>query len=337
MTNDAVVIGAGVSGLTTAICLVEAGWAVQVWAAEPPRATTSAVAGALWGPSFLEPMAKTMAWTNRSLVDFTELAEDPATGVRMAPALSVSAMPAAGDTPPQARSIPDLRPCPPEDLPDGFASGFRATMPLIDMSRYLDHLVARLAKAGVEIELRTVRSLADAAPAAPVVVNCTGLGARDLVGDTEVRPVFGQHVMLANPGLDELFMELTAAAEWTSYFPHRDRVVCGGITVPDRWDRTPDPDVTDRILPCPRGRATPARRRGARRRHRAAAGPLGGAGGGPTARQRVVCAQLRARRHRRQPVVGLRTGSGGASRPGGGAPVIDRRARRFAREAGAGC
>lgn len=248
MTNDAVVIGAGVSGLTTAICLVEAGWAVQVWAAEPPRATTSAVAGALWGPSFLEPMAKTMAWTNRSLVDFTELAEDPATGVRMAPSLSVSTVPASGDTPPQARSIPDLRPCPPEDLPDGFASGFRATMPLIDMSRYLDHLVARLAKAGVEIELRTVRSLADAAPAAPVVVNCTGLGARDLVGDTEVRPVFGQHVMLANPGLDELFMELTAADEWTSYFPHRDRVVCGGITVPDRWDRTPDPDVTDRIL-----------------------------------------------------------------------------------------
>jgi D-amino-acid oxidase len=248
MSNDAVVIGAGVSGLTTAICLAEAGWAVRVLTAEPPHATTSAVAGALWGPSFQEPMAKTMAWTNRSLIDFTELADDPASGVRLAPSLSVSAVPSAGDPPPQARSIPNLRPCPPEDLPDGFASGFRATMPLVDMSRYLDYLVARLAKAGVEIEIRAVRSLADAAEVAPVVVNCTGLGARELVGDTEVRPVFGQHILLANPGLDELLMELTGADEWTCYFPHRDRVVCGGITVPDRWDRTPDPDVTDRIL-----------------------------------------------------------------------------------------
>jgi D-amino-acid oxidase len=43
-------------------------------------------------------------------------------------------------------------------------------------------------------------------------------------------------------------MELTVESEWVSYFPHRDRVVCGGIRLPDRWDRTPDPEVTDRIV-----------------------------------------------------------------------------------------
>jgi D-amino-acid oxidase len=54
--------------------------------------------------------------------------------------------------------------------------------------------------------------------------------------------------MMTNPGLDELLMELTCESEWVSYFPHRDRVVCGGIRLPDRWDRTPDPAVTDRIV-----------------------------------------------------------------------------------------
>lgn len=240
-------VGAGVSGLTTAACLAEAGWAVQVWSAEPPHRTTSAVAGAMWGPSFQEPMAKTMSWTNRSLEDFVALARDPATGVRMAPALTVGG-PASGEIPPQARSIPDLRPATPDEVPAGFAGGSRATMPLVDMPRYLDHLVARLTAAGVEIAERTVRSLDEAADAAPVVVNCTGLGSRDLLGDAELEPVFGQSVVLTNPGLDLLFMELTMDAEWTSFFPHPTRVVCGGIRIPGRTDRTPDADLTERIL-----------------------------------------------------------------------------------------
>ena len=240
-------VGAGVSGLTTAACLAEAGWAVQVWSAEPPHRTTSVVAGAMWGPSFQEPMAKTMSWTNRSLEDFVALARDPGTGVRMASALTVGG-PASSEIPPQARSIPDLRPATPDELPPGFAGGARATMPLVDMPRYLDYLVARLAKSGVELQDRTVRSLGEAADTAPVVVNCTGLGSRDLLGDAELEPVFGQSVVLTNPGLDLLFMELTMDDEWTSFFPHPTRVVCGGIRIPGRTDRSPDPGLTERIL-----------------------------------------------------------------------------------------
>ncbi len=244
----AVVIGAGVSGLTTAICLAEAGAAVQVWAAEPPLQTTSVVAGALWSPASAEPVADTVAWMKESLRDFRQLAQVPGTGVRMAPALAVGDLPGFDDLPPQAALIPDLRPCAEAHLPSGFARGIRATMPLIDMPHYLDYLVGRLAAAGGLVEIRRVESLTDAGKEAPVVVNCAGLGARRLVGDETVRPVFGQHVVLSNPGLDELFLELTSATEWTHYFPHPARVVCGGIRVPDRWDRTPEPDLSDRIV-----------------------------------------------------------------------------------------
>jgi D-amino-acid oxidase len=66
-----VVVGGGVSGLTTAICLAEAGCRVHLWTAEPPHRTTSVVAGGLWGPSFQEPIANTMAWTEISLREFT--------------------------------------------------------------------------------------------------------------------------------------------------------------------------------------------------------------------------------------------------------------------------
>ncbi len=244
-----VVVGAGVSGLTSAICLAEAGWPVRVWAAAMPRETTSVVAGAVWAPPRpAERAAATLDWTAHSLRVFRELADDPGAGVLLAAALAVGEFIGAEAASPAAELIPDLRPADPADVPDGFGAGFHATMPMIDMPRYLDYLTRRLAAAGCEIELRRVRALAEAADAAPVVVNCAGLGAGALAGDDSVRPLFGQHVVLANPGVRQLFIELNHGSEWTCFFPHPQRVVCGGISIPDRWDTTPDPEVTARLL-----------------------------------------------------------------------------------------
>ena len=251
MTNaqPIVVVGAGVSGLTSAICLAEAGWPVRVWAAAMPHQTTSVVAGAVWAPPRPpERASKTLAWTQHSLGVFRELADIPGTGVRMSPAIAVGELTGAEAMSSAATLIPDLRPADPADLPEGFGTGFRATLPMIDMPQYLDYLTDRLTAAGGEIETRAVRSLAEVADAAPIVVNCAGLGAGALTGDDTMRPLFGQHVVLTNPGLRQLFLEINTASEWTCYFPHPQRVVCGGISVPGRWDTTPDPAVGEQIL-----------------------------------------------------------------------------------------
>ena len=245
-----VVVGAGVSGLTSAICLVEAGRPVRVWAAAMPQQTTSKVAGAVWAPPRPADRApETLGWIEHSLQMFRELADDPASGVRMAPAVAVSELTAAeAMSAASAALIPDLRSAAPDELPDGFDTGFRATLPMIDMPQYLDYLARRLAAAGCEIEEHPVQSLAEAADSAPTVVNCAGLAAGRLTGDATVRPLFGQHVILTNPGLQQMFIEINSGPEWTCYFPHPQRVVCGGISISDRWDLTPDPEVTERIL-----------------------------------------------------------------------------------------
>jgi D-amino-acid oxidase len=247
--QQVVVVGAGVSGLTSAICLADAGWPVRVWAAAQPLQTTSVVAGAVWAPPrSSERAAPTLAWAAESLRVFSDLADDPTTGVQLAPALAAGELSEANAKSAAATLIPSLRPADPADMPDGFGAGFRATVPMIDMPQYLGYLTARLAAAGCAIETHRVESLAEAAGAAPIVVNCTGLGARELVGDRTVRPLFGQHVVLSNPGLRQLFLEMNRGPEWTCYFPHPQRVVCGGISIPDRWDLTPDPHVADQIL-----------------------------------------------------------------------------------------
>jgi D-amino-acid oxidase len=250
--QQVVVIGAGVSGLTSAVVLAEAGWPVRVWAAALPQQTTSVVAGAVWAPPRPgERAAEALAWTEHSLRVFRELAADPATGVQMAPALTAGELTADSAMSSAAQLIPDLWPADPADIPEGYRTGFHATMPMIDMPQYLSYLTKRLAAAGVEIEIHPVRSLAEAAEAAPIVVNCAGLGAGALTGDDTIRPLFGQHVVLSNPGLQQLFLEIGNGGdgrEWTCYFPHPQRVVCGGISIPDRWDTTPDPEVTERII-----------------------------------------------------------------------------------------
>ncbi|MEE6177354.1 FAD-dependent oxidoreductase [Mycobacterium sp. 050134] len=242
-----VVIGAGVSGLTSAICLAEAGRPVRVWSAAVGRQTTSAVAGAVWAPP-RPGCAKTLRWSEHSLRVFRELADEPDTGVRMAPALIAGGL--TGDEAEWSGIglIPELRAADPSDVPEGFAAAHRATLPMIDMPQYLGYLTRRLVAAGCEVEAHEVRSLGEAAGVAPVVVNCAGLGARAFTGDQTLRPVFGQHVVLTNPGLRQLCLELHHGPEWVCYFPHPRRVVCGGIGIPDRWDTTPDPEITERIL-----------------------------------------------------------------------------------------
>ncbi|GAA2982047.1 FAD-dependent oxidoreductase [Actinokineospora diospyrosa] len=240
MAADAIVIGAGVIGLSTAIRLAESGARVRVWSAEPPADTTSAVAAALWGPDFADPGR---AWAYDTEPELTRLAADPATGVHLCRGTQASDI--QDEPPPWVERLTDVRMLEPDELMPGMRVGLKTTAPVVDMPRYLDYLTARL---DVEIEIRRIASLAEPAAEAPVVLNCTGVGARELAGDEGVRPFWGQHVVVENPGLDEFYIEAVLGAEWAGFFPHGDHVVLGGVTRPDVWDRTPDALVAAGIV-----------------------------------------------------------------------------------------
>jgi D-amino-acid oxidase len=244
-SQDVVVIGAGVIGLTTAVCLAEAGLEVVCWTAAPPHETTSRVAGAMWGSSFAGPADKVGAWAEVSLANLRELAGRPGTGVRIATGTLASRRFAE---PPPPQMFPGVEVRPRRAVPEGYLGAFEIDVPLVDMPRYLDYLQQRLRDAAGGIEIHPVRSLEEAAARAPVAVNCTGLGARELVPDPTLRPVRGQHVVVENPGLEEFFMEDPFAAEWTSWFPHAQHVILGGIAQPDAWDLEPDLEISARIL-----------------------------------------------------------------------------------------
>jgi D-amino-acid oxidase len=244
---DALVIGAGVCGLTTAICLAEAGLAVTVRTARLPLETTSVAAGAIWGPHLVEDSGRVAAWCRAGLETLRDLAGLPGTGVRMARGTEAWRHPA--EPPGWSALMPAFRHCAAAELPDGFVAGWRYTAPVLTMPVYLEYLLDRLTGGGGQVQVATVGSLAEAAAVAPAVVNCTGIGARDLVPDHDLVPVRGQAVLVANPGITDFFIgPADATADLVYMFPHGDTVLLGGTEQPGDWNPDPDPVITRRIL-----------------------------------------------------------------------------------------
>jgi D-amino-acid oxidase len=244
---EVVVVGAGVSGLTTAVCVAEAGYAVRVLATRRPKETTSCAAGALWGP-YLVRDDRVLEWCERSRRVLEALA-GPQTGVQIV--AGVEAARTTMDAPQWATLLDGFAVCDEAELPPGYVTGWRYKAPIVDMPTYLDYLVGRLAMAGGQIVLGSIGSLAEAATLAPVVVNCAGYGARTLVPDPTVTPIRGQLLVVDNPGIDRFFAEAEAdhdATDLTYIFPQGDHVVLGGTAHPGHTDLTPDSRSAKEIL-----------------------------------------------------------------------------------------
>ena len=249
--NDVLVIGSGVAGLTSAISLAEAGLRVAIRTAAPPEATTSAVAGAVWGPVNVRPARRVREWARIGLETLRSLENDPRTGIRSRSGRELSRVP---ENPPEwADLLDDLRLCSAGDLPPGFVSGWRYTAPVVSMPVYMAYLRARFERAGGTIEVNPVTSLAEVtggtAGAAPVVVNCPGAAARELVPDPDVTAIRGQIVVIANPGIEEFYIDHSPDPPDVIYlFPHESTAVLGGTVAEGEWDTAPWPAVAERIL-----------------------------------------------------------------------------------------
>ncbi|WP_432117740.1 NAD(P)/FAD-dependent oxidoreductase [Streptomyces sp. bgisy032] len=242
-SDEIVVVGGGVVGLTTALALAERGRRVRVWTRDAVEATTSAVAGALWWPYRIQPVQQARAWALRSLAVYQELAaESGASGVRLVEGVLGGTRLDEVDGWLAGR-VPDLRAATAAEF-DG--TGVRLRLPLIDMPAHLPWLRERLRAAGGVVETRTVSSFAEAD--APVVVNCTGLAARELVPDPSVRPVRGQLVVVENPGIDTWLVGDDAGGEHAYLFPQPGGLVLGGTAEEDVWSLEPDPAAAESIV-----------------------------------------------------------------------------------------
>ncbi len=145
--SDVLVVGAGVMGLTTAICLAEAGVSTAIAAAEPPRQTTSAAAGAIWGPHLVGMDDRVARWAEVTLARFAEFTA-PGLGanvldgvVRLSSGMAASREAAVG--PPEFAAGTTLAACQPAANPAGYGTAGGLTAPLVAMPEYMDYIAQR--------------------------------------------------------------------------------------------------------------------------------------------------------------------------------------------------
>ncbi len=214
MQDDArrvAVLGCGVVGLTTARQLQRRGFDVTIYAKSVPPNTTSNMSWAGFTPTsgLLGPGGRTPAWT----LQFQQAADIgyKQLQVLVGPRYGVawinrySGMNEVREPNPARAREDGTSGLLPADLQTGrvilqpgehpFPTRYASCQPWlrIEPSIYLDALVSDVLMFGGRIVIRTFDTQRDLmALGEPIVVNCTGLGARDIFDDDELLPLKGQ-------------------------------------------------------------------------------------------------------------------------------------------------
>jgi D-amino-acid oxidase len=243
--EDVILVGCGVIGLTAAVRMWEAGLDVRIVTAALPLETTSSVAAALWYPYKAYPEDRMLFWGSRTFEVFEELSHVPESGVRMREGVELW-----HETVPDpwwASAVPGVRRCTKDELPPGYRDGHTFVAPVVEMPIYFRYLLDRFAGSGGHVERRAVSSLEEAGEER-VVVNCAGLGARELVGDSSMEPIRGQIVRVRNPGLERFVLDEGNPEGITYVVPRSEDCILGGTAEVGEWDTEPDPEIAADIL-----------------------------------------------------------------------------------------
>jgi len=247
------VIGTGVIGLSSAVALRRHGNAdVTVYFRDDLADTTSSRAGAVFTPFDAGEHA---AWIGGSLRTFRDLARTQRkSGVRIGTAHEYLA---SNDPIPAWTSIVGgVRPFTRAWCSDAApAHGFDIDVPMMDMRVYLAWLRAHALELGVRFVQRDVRSFASVfQDGAEAIVNCAGLGARELCDDPFVRPMRGQLLHVANTrGHTDAIATLEPNGGITYIYPFPDYIVLGGTYELDQARcETDEASLSDILARCQR-------------------------------------------------------------------------------------
>ncbi|MGH2507226.1 MAG: FAD-dependent oxidoreductase [Ktedonobacteraceae bacterium] len=240
------IIGCGVSGLTTGLCLLQAGHTVQIWARDLPPDTTSNVAAAVWHPFKAYPPEQVTAWGRATWQKFQALQSTPESGIVMRSFIEV--LPTPSPDPWWVTAVPDFHHAKPAELPAGYLDGYAYTTSVIDTRVYLAYLMREFTAHHGQIFQYTLTHLAEAFAHAPIVINCSGLGARALVGDTDLRPAKGQVVRIKPNGFQQVLVDETSSHGLTYIVPRLHDIVLGGTYEEYNEQTDIDPAVTQSIL-----------------------------------------------------------------------------------------
>lgn len=244
MNDTIAIVGAGVSGLATALALLKNNYRVKIYAKAITPHTTSDVAGAIWDPFKVGPAEQALAWALVSLEEFKKLAmTTPDSGVvfRMYTELNEVDTPLA----PWMRYLEPISV--PSYIPEKYQKYSHAMMiPLIDTQKYMPYLYHRVLAEGGEIEIKSIQSLEALLVTHPIVINCSGLGARELAQDETLYPIRGQVLSVKKiPNFEGCILR---GQPLSHIFTRTHDCIIGGTVDESDWDLAPRAESLNMLL-----------------------------------------------------------------------------------------
>ena len=128
-----------------------------------------------------------------------------------------------------------------KELPRGYKKAFIATVPLMQSSPTLEYLMGLASTLGAKFVRQKIESLKQFANGvdASVIVNCTGLGSRELVADSQVHSIRGQIVMVRPPrgvSITRGYLDEEAHNNLAYVIPRSEGVLMGGTAEMHEYD-----------------------------------------------------------------------------------------------------
>jgi D-amino-acid oxidase len=267
-SRQAAVIGCGSVGLTCARQLQRRGFDVTIYAlAVPPNVTSNmSLAGFTPNSGLVENDHRTPQWDAqyRRAADISyrqlQLLAGPHFGVSWLDNYSLmNELRQPAPHPPERPSLNDGLLVGEEILGPGehpFATKYALRSPQIriEPNIYLDNLVRDFQLWGGHIVIRKFESPRElAALREPIVINCTGLGAKDLFGDQELLPLKGQLTVLT-PQADVNYHTnggvppVPGASLGIHMMARNDGIILGGTSQRGVWTLEPDEAERKRVV-----------------------------------------------------------------------------------------
>jgi D-amino-acid oxidase len=247
MARNLAIIGAGVSGLTCGVVFAEHGYRTAIFAKEMGRQTTSGAAAAVWFPYHVEPAERVIPLALETYQVLLDLARFPESGISI---IESRQFLRTGEIEIPEWAIPlgaSVIPSEVEGSLESFNSGFSLRVPLMDTTIYLDYLAARFRKGGGEMYSNVrFEKLEDVDRTFDLVINCAGIGARELVRDADLEPHRGQVAIV--PKIENLSAAIVCDDAPLMYaIPRTNDCVFGGTN--DLSDNlAADLETTQRIV-----------------------------------------------------------------------------------------
>lgn len=238
---SATVIGSGVIGLSTALVLQGAGYRVHILTRELPLHTTSVAAGAVWSGSDLDGGSR--HWAAATLRHFFKLIDKSGSGVTLQRMREVYTQ--MVPDPWYRDLLPFFERVSTKDLQPGLADGYLMDVPMVAPPLYLQYLHDQFIAGNGTIEVHVVETLEALQNQASLLINCTGVGARQVAGDESVYPMRGQTMLIEAPDITTGYMDHESIDH---IFPRIDGVIIGGVKAPGDWNRELDAAVSADIV-----------------------------------------------------------------------------------------